>query len=108
MTTTLADTESLIDFTRFGLSDDDLRSLNGLAPLWQKAIENVSQQVVHDPLLDAFLRMTEALPSCIADPLWQETWMRAWHDLSGRGYSTVEVLHLFFAALNEVLTRFDW
>ncbi|MDX9944121.1 MAG: EAL domain-containing protein [Azonexus sp.] len=101
MTTTLADTESLIDFTRFGLSDDDLRSLNGLAPLWQKAIENVSQQVVHDPLLDAFLRMTEALPSCIADPLWQETWMRAWHDLSGRGYSTVEVLHLFFAALNE-------
>lgn len=96
MTTTSASPESLIDFAAFALAEDDLRSLASLAPLWQASVAAECARCEPDAALQHFLELTDLLPGEIADPEWQQRWIRAWHELLGRGYGQVEILRWFF------------
>lgn len=97
MTTTSASQESLIDFAAFNLAEDDLRSLASLAPLWKDAVAAANLRRDMDDALLHFLELTDALPGEIANPDWQQRWIRAWHELQGRGYGQVEILRWYFA-----------
>ena len=96
MITTSASPAYLIDFSAYELSDDDLRSLVGLASLWRAAVDAARGRACSDPALTFFLDLTEALPLEISDPDWQRRWIRAWHDLLGGGYSQVEIMRWYF------------
>lgn len=96
--TTISDKDAgYIDFQAFGLSAEDLVSLSGLADIWRMAVREMRPAVADDAVLLAFLELSENLPVSLADPLWQQAWVRDWHGLQGRGYALVEILHLFFA-----------
>lgn len=96
MTTTSDNSQSYVDFAAFGLADDDLASLRSLAGIWGMALRETRPLVANDPVLLDFLELSEALPVSLADPDWQQRWVRSWHDLLGRGYALVEILRLFF------------
>ncbi|NHC08349.1 EAL domain-containing protein [Azonexus fungiphilus] len=100
MTTTSARWDaSFIDFAAFGLGDEELVSLRSLSDIWGMALREIRPQVANDPVLLDFLELTEELPLALADPAWQQHWVRGWHGLASRGYAVVEILRLFFAAV---------
>lgn len=96
---TTSDSPGYIDYAAFGVSADDLRSVQSLATIWSSAFPQIATCSGREGALAEFVLLTNELPTRIADTAWQSVWLRAWHRLSGQGFTLSEMFDLFNRAV---------
>jgi len=96
MITTLADSGHYLELTPFGLGEDELASLAALSDTWQAALgQIVGGEKIH-PAIAEFVNVAMDLAHSLGDRAWQQSWLRAWHQLHASGFSLAETTVLFF------------
>lgn len=97
MTTTSASDTGRIDLASFGLAEEEVASLRAIAGDWSLAMDDVWAAQGEEPLLADFIARCRSLPSELADPRWQEAWLRDWQQLNSQGYPML----MLFSLLND-------
>jgi len=92
MTITSADADDYLDLGFFGLDKEALASLASLDASWQVALGETLAGEGSDPVIAEFAAVLAGLAGKLGDETWQQAWLRAWHQLHGRGFSLAETL----------------
>ena len=105
MTTTSVDSDAYLDLAQFGLGEEELLSLASLGGTWRAALQQVLGEQAEKPEIAEFATVSADLVSALGTADWQQSWLRAWHALHGRGYSLSDTLTLFFRVVESCEQR---
>ncbi|MDP3540190.1 MAG: EAL domain-containing protein [Azonexus sp.] len=89
-----------VDLAGFGLSPEDLFSLQALAAEWSAAVGEVFAESCTDPVVSAFAGETRLLAGKLGDPVWQDSWLRHWQKIYGHGFPSSTLAQLMSHALD--------
>ena len=94
----MAEPESLLDFSAYGLNASEVRSAAALSAFWQNAVH---QAVTWSELAsdEEFASVLERLPKSLTELEWQRQWIRLWDRLSDAGVAAGTLFQIVFKAV---------